>query len=115
MIDRQTIQRVMDAADIVDVVKDIGGTDGRGIRYLSDIFQNGSISKEYLGNSSRSESTPLGTDMNIVLRQPRGKWRGLTTRWATQVLFGNSAVLKDVGEIRILKLITTLSAPSPGT
>ena len=57
-----------------DLVKDIGGTDGYGIRYLSDIFQNGSISKEYLGNSSRSESTPLGTDMNIVLRQPRGKW-----------------------------------------
>ena len=57
-----------------DLVKDMGGTDGRGIRYLSDIFQNGSISKEYLGNSSRSESTPLGTDMNVVLRQPRGKW-----------------------------------------
>jgi hypothetical protein len=57
-----------------DLVKDIGGTDGYGIRYLSDIFQNGSISKEYLGNSSRSESTPLGTDMNVVLRQPRGKW-----------------------------------------
>ena len=57
-----------------DLVKDIGGTDGYGIRYLSDIFQNGSISKEYLGNSSRSESTPLGADMNVVLRQPRGKW-----------------------------------------
>ncbi|MFC2333426.1 MAG: hypothetical protein ACFNL6_00975 [Candidatus Nanoperiomorbus sp.] len=44
-----------------------GGTDGYGIRYLSDIFQNGSISKEYLGNSSRSDTTPLDADASIVL------------------------------------------------
>ena len=50
-----------------DLVKGMGGTDGYGIRYLSYAFQNGSISKEYLGDASRSDTTPLDTDASIVL------------------------------------------------
>ena len=50
-----------------DLVKGMGGTDGYGIRYLSYAFQNGSISKEYLGDSSRSDTTPLDADVSIVL------------------------------------------------
>ena len=50
-----------------DLVKGMGGTVGDGIRYLSYAFQNGSISKEYLGDASRSDTTPLDADMSIVL------------------------------------------------
>ena len=53
-----------------DLVKGMGGTDGYGIRYLSCAFQNGSISKEYLGDSSRSDTTPLDTDLSVVLNYP---------------------------------------------
>ena len=49
-----------------DLVKGMGGTDGYGIRYLSYAFQNGSISKEYLGDASRSDTTPLDADASIV-------------------------------------------------
>ena len=51
-----------------DLVKGMGGTDGYGICYLSYTFQNGSISKEYLGDASRSDTTPLDADASIVLR-----------------------------------------------
>ena len=54
-----------------DLVKGMGGTDGYGIRYLSYAFQNGSISKEYLGDSSRSDTTPLDADASIVLHGER--------------------------------------------
>ena len=50
-----------------DLVKGMGGTDGYGIRYLSYAFQNGYISKEYLGDASRSDTTPLDADASIVL------------------------------------------------
>ena len=50
-----------------DLVKGMGGTRGSGIRYLSYAFQNGSISKEYLGDASRSDTTPLDADASIVL------------------------------------------------
>jgi len=50
-----------------DLVKGMGGTVGDGIRYLSYAFQNGSISKEYLGDASRSDTTPLDADASIVL------------------------------------------------
>ena len=49
-----------------DLVKGMGGTRGSGIRYLSYLFQNGSISKEYLGDASRSDTTPLDADASIV-------------------------------------------------
>ncbi len=55
-----------------DLVKGMGGTDGYGIRYLSYAFQNGSISKEYLGDASRSDTTPLDADASIVLDQLNG-------------------------------------------
>ena len=50
-----------------DLVKGMGGTRGSGIRCLSYAFQNGSISKEYLGDASRSDTTPLDADVSIVL------------------------------------------------
>ena len=55
-----------------DLVKGMGGTDGYGIRYLSYAFQNGSISKEYLGDASRSDTTPLDADASIVPDQLNG-------------------------------------------
>ena len=55
-----------------DLVKGMGGTDGYGISYLSYAFQNGSISKEYLGDASRSDTTPLDADASIVPDQLNG-------------------------------------------
>ena len=45
-----------------DFVKGIGD-----IKYLSRIFQNGSVSKEFLGDSSNRDSTPLDTDLSRIL------------------------------------------------
>ncbi len=56
-----------------DLVKGMGGTGGYGIRYLSYAFQNGSISKEYLGDASRSDTTPLDADASIVPDQLNGE------------------------------------------
>ncbi len=56
-----------------DLVKGMGGTVGDGIRYLSYAFQNGSISKEYLGDASRSDTTPLDADASIVPDQLNGQ------------------------------------------
>lgn len=45
-----------------DYVKGIGS-----IKYLRNILQNGSVSKEYLGSSAGSDSTPLDTDVSKIL------------------------------------------------
>lgn len=47
-----------------DFVKGIGD-----IRYLGNILQNGSVSKEYLGSSADSDSTPLDTDVTMILEE----------------------------------------------
>ncbi len=44
-----------------DFIKGIGD-----ITYLRNILQNGSVSKEYLGSSAGSDSTPLDTDVSMV-------------------------------------------------
>ena len=44
-----------------DFIKGIGD-----ITYLRSILQNGSISKEYLGSSAGSDSTPLDTDISMI-------------------------------------------------
>lgn len=44
-----------------DFIKGIGG-----IAYLQQILQNGSVSKEYLGSSASSDSTPLDTDISMI-------------------------------------------------
>jgi len=44
-----------------DFIKGIGD-----ITYLRNILQNGSVSKEYLGSSSSSDSTPLDTDISMI-------------------------------------------------
>ncbi|MDR1917879.1 MAG: hypothetical protein LBQ05_02735, partial [Christensenellaceae bacterium] len=45
-----------------DLVKGIGGPE-----YLTDIFQNGSVAKEYLGAAAVSDTTPLDTDLSKIL------------------------------------------------
>ena len=45
-----------------DFVKGIGD-----IKYLRNILQNGSVSKEYLGSSASSDATPLDTDVSMVM------------------------------------------------
>ena len=45
-----------------DYIKGIGG-----ITYLRNILQNGSVSKEYLGSSASSDSTPLDTDLSMIM------------------------------------------------
>ena len=47
-----------------DFVKGIGD-----ITYLRNILQNGSVSKEYLGSSASSDSTPLDTDISMIMSQ----------------------------------------------
>ena len=44
-----------------DFVKGIGD-----IKYLRNILQNGSVSKEYLGASADSDATPLDTDVSMI-------------------------------------------------
>ncbi|KKR98024.1 MAG: hypothetical protein UU48_C0006G0064 [Candidatus Uhrbacteria bacterium GW2011_GWF2_41_16] len=39
---------------------------GVDIQYISNILQNGSVAKEFLGASSDSDSTPLDTDVSMV-------------------------------------------------
>lgn len=48
-----------------DFVKGIGN-----VRYLPNILQNGSVAKEFLGDSAGSDLTPLDTDLSIILDQP---------------------------------------------
>ena len=45
-----------------DLIKGIGD-----ITYLGAILQNGSVAKEYLGASAGSDSTPLDTDLSMVM------------------------------------------------
>lgn len=45
-----------------DLIKGIGD-----ITYLSNILQNGSVSKEYLGSSADSDLTPLDTDISMIM------------------------------------------------
>lgn len=48
-----------------DLIKGIGG-----LRYLPNILQNGSVAKEFLGDSADSDATPLDTDLSIILKNP---------------------------------------------
>lgn len=45
-----------------DFIKGIGD-----IKYLRNILQNGSVSKEYLGSSAGSDATPLDTDVSMII------------------------------------------------
>ena len=45
-----------------DFIKGIGN-----ITYLSNILQNGSVSKEYLGADANSDYTPLDTDISMIM------------------------------------------------
>ena len=45
-----------------DFIKGIGN-----IKYLENILQNGSVSKEFLGSSADSDATPLDTDVTMIL------------------------------------------------
>ena len=47
-----------------DFIKGIGE-----VRYLRNILQNGSVSKEYLGSSASSDATPLDTDLSMILSE----------------------------------------------
>ena len=88
-----------------DLVKGMGGTDGYGIRYLSYAFQNGSISKEYLGDSSRSDTTPLDADASIVLYGERTINQTMDSMLADDYGCGLWAVLRSdeaTGEDRFI-------------
>ena len=50
---------ILEEGDFVKGINDI--------KYLSRILQNGSVSKEFLGDSSNSDATPLDTDLSMVL------------------------------------------------
>lgn len=39
--------------------------------FLTNIFQNGSLCKEFLGDAARSDSTPMDTDVSRVLDEPK--------------------------------------------
>lgn len=39
------------------------------IKYLRNILQNGSVSREYLGSSAGSDATPLDTDVSMILKE----------------------------------------------
>lgn len=55
-----------------DLVKGIGS-----VRYLPNILQNGSVAREFLGDSAGSDATPLDTDLSIILENPDNISAGL--------------------------------------
>ncbi len=55
-----------------DLVKGIGR-----VRYLPNILQNGSVAREFLGDSAGSDVTPLDTDLSIILENPDSISAGL--------------------------------------
>ena len=57
---------VLEPGDFVKGINDV--------KYLSRILQNGSVSKEFLGESSDSDLTPLDTDLSrVLLKDTNGK------------------------------------------
>lgn len=52
---------VLECGDLVKGINDM--------KYLRNILQNGSVSKEYLGSSATSDATPLDTDISMILRE----------------------------------------------
>lgn len=48
-----------------DLVKGIGD-----IQYLSNILNNGSVAREFLGSSAGSDGTPLDTDLSMIFDNP---------------------------------------------
>ena len=61
-----------------DLIKGIGE-----LRYLPNILQNGSVSKEFLGDSAGSDATPLDTDLSIILETPDSILDGIEATDAT--------------------------------
>lgn len=55
-----------------DFIKGIGS-----VRYLSNILQNGSVAREFLGDSAGSDRTPLDTDLSVILEHPSSIEDGL--------------------------------------
>lgn len=47
-----------------DYIKGIGD-----LRYLATILENGSVSKEFLGDAATSDATPLDTDCSLILEE----------------------------------------------
>ncbi len=58
---RERIKENKEILETGDFIKGIGD-----IRYLSNILQNGSVAKEYLGSDASSDYTPLDTDVSMV-------------------------------------------------
>ncbi len=58
--------RMVASSDMIleqgDFLKGIGD-----IKYLRNILQNGSVSREYLGSSAGSDATPLDTDVSMIM------------------------------------------------
>lgn len=54
-------QFILEEGDFVKGINDV--------KYLSRILQNGCVSKEFLGDSSDSDATPLDTDLSRILLQ----------------------------------------------
>lgn len=47
------------------------------IRYLPNILQNGSVAREFLGDSAGTDATPLDTDVSVVIGEPENISSGI--------------------------------------
>lgn len=63
---RERIRKNKEILETGDFIKGIGD-----IKYLSNILQNGSVAKEYLGSDAGSDSTPLDTDVTMINKHLR--------------------------------------------
>lgn len=54
-----TKDMTLEQGDFIKGIKDI--------KYLGNILQNGSVSKEYLGSDATSDGTPLDTDISMIM------------------------------------------------
>ncbi len=72
-------------------------------KYIGNILQNGSVAKEFLGANSDSDSTPLDTDVSIVLPEDlkEGNAGAIRNSHANDSTYGSLLfVLKDHGRFQ---------------
>ena len=87
---------------------------GTDVQYIANIFQNGSVAKEFLGASSGSDSTPLDTDISLVL--PDDLERGTASAIEVSIAKGYGQLLfalKDHGKFQRTKYGSTATS-EPG-
>ncbi|MSU45523.1 MAG: hypothetical protein EXS47_02770 [Candidatus Zambryskibacteria bacterium] len=109
---RQMIYEVRQKAGGSEIAMELKGGDflkGVDAKYISNILQNGSVAKEFLGASSASDSTPMDTDISLVTSEDAAG--GFTNSINTSLAGGYGEILfalRDRGQYQL----TTAGQPA---